>query len=172
MSLLHLCFWLLIFIWKLRRSLCSHKWHEKDTDYVLFDGNRTGRYGVLVEIHRSGDARYVCRASSSSDNFPHYICGRLEFYSTVVRKYSWYKLAVKFYSLGEMIWSSTHLPAVHPISRIHFNWFIGRLLDRTNSSLSTDTPLKSRDTAFWILIIYYWQPFPSCWVRSLLFMSS
>ena len=89
MSLLQLCFLPCAYIWILRCISCSHKWHEKDTDYVLFDGNRTGRYGVLVEIHRSGDARYVCRGSSSRvhEHFPNYICGRLEFTSTVVRNY-------------------------------------------------------------------------------------
>ena len=89
MSLLQFCFLPFLLIWILWRISCSHKWHEKDTDYVLFDGNRTGRYGVLVEIHSSGDARYVCRGSSSIVNeyFPHYICRRLEFFSSVVRKY-------------------------------------------------------------------------------------
>ena len=90
MSLLQLCFLQFVSIWILWRISCSHKWPEEDTDYVLFDGNRTGRYGVLVDIHASGVARYVCRGSSSRvhENFPQYICGRLEFVSTVVRNYS------------------------------------------------------------------------------------
>ena len=134
MSLLQFCFLPFLFIWIFWRISCSHKWHEKDTNYVLFDGNRTGRYGVLVEIHRSGDARYVCRGSSRRVNeyFPRYICGRLEFFSSVVRKYPRVDQVLSF-TRQESV-HRRYLPSVHPL--FHAIQTIYQQINRLNKVLT------------------------------------
>ena len=149
MSLLQFCFLPLVFMWIFRRISCSHKWHEKDTDYVLFDGNRTGRYGVLVEINRSGDARYVCRGSSSRvhENFPHYVCGRLEFVSTVVRNYS--RIHYLLSCTRHEEWTEViYFYRLCTLSRMQLKRFIKGLIDCTMSSLPNITPLKIRKFCF------------------------
>ena len=47
-------------------------------DYVLFNGRRTGRFGILLEITNANTASIVCDGDFEFfDNFNNYACSKL-----------------------------------------------------------------------------------------------
>lgn len=123
------------------------------TDYVLYNGNETSFFGVLVELnHGVRQSKLVCSSHLALDGFTVYVCERLG-YGT-----PWVSLLLNLFLNFSLITREMRIIHIRNCHKI-INYFIGRKKSMSYCNDIDLIPVHSDVKLYFILSLIKYVPF-------------